>query len=149
MKDVLLSLNFLIFLVCYKERFLFSPSLQVFWDILIQRHSTSLPYFKCAPICLISLRWFCYADRLTLLLLLYEDSSLFYMQGSVSQNILLSSGRLYYSSICLFSFFISYSKKNHSQTVYKNTVHLVKPCLFKGVVIARTTPDQCSNACQI
>lgn len=102
--------------------FVFNFSAGIFRDILIQRHSTSTLYFKCAPTCLISLR---YIDRLTLLLLLYEDSSLVYTQGSVTQNILLSSGRLYYSSMCLFSFFISCSK-NHSRAVYKkkNTVHL-------------------------
>lgn len=142
MKDVLLSLNFPIFWsFINKYIFVFTFSSGIFRDILIQRQSTSLPCFKCAPICLISLRWFCYADRLTLLLLLYEDSSLFYMQGSVSQNILLSSGCLYYSSMCLFSFFMSCSKKLTLRAVYKNTVDLVKPCLFKGVVIAQTTPD--------
>lgn len=110
------------FCLCYKVSFfVFNFSAGIFSDILIQQHSTSTLYFKCAPICLISLRWFCYTDRLTLMLLLYEDSSLFYMQGSVTQNILLSSGRLYYSSMCLFSFFISCSK-NHSKAVFKNTV---------------------------
>lgn len=123
------------FFQCYKVSFffVFNFSAGIFRDILIQRHSTSTLYFKCAPTCLISLR---YIDRLTLLLLLYEDSSLVYTQGSVTQNILLSSGRLYYSSMCLFSFFISCSK-NHSRAVYKKkTLCIFQTCLFKGVVIA-------------
>lgn len=118
----MLSLQFLfVCVIKWVFLFFFYFSAGIFSDILIQQQSTSTLYFKCAPICLISLRWFCYTDRLTLLLLLYEDSSLFYMQGTVTQNILLSSGRLYYSSMCLFSFFISCSK-NHSQVVFKNTV---------------------------
>lgn len=137
-----------IFGLCYKESFfvVFTFSAGIFRDILIQQHSrtSNMPPYA----------WFPGTDSATL-----TDWRCYYsfMRIPPSSTCRVLSVRIYCchqgvstipACVC-FHFSYLAPKKNHSRAVYKNTLHVVKPSLFKGVVIAQTTPDQCSNTCQI
>lgn len=87
------------------------------------------PALQMPPICLIFLHWFCRADRLTSLVLLYEGPSLFYMRGPVSHNILfVIRVSLLFQHVFAFIFI----SKIHFHTVYEAPCISSEPRFLKS-----------------